>query len=72
MAVLPPTLESTIARRVVGICTKRTPRMLRRVSARGRGRSSGDSQGSGDEADEVAYDTSAECEDDGVPSALVQ
>lgn len=28
IAVLPPTLESTMARRVVGIWTKRTPRML--------------------------------------------
>lgn len=28
IAVFPPTLESTIANKVVGICTKRSPRML--------------------------------------------
>lgn len=32
MAVFPPTLESTIARRVVGICTTLTPRMLHKIS----------------------------------------
>ena len=35
MAVFPPTAESTMARREVGICTTGTPRMLGRVSGGG-------------------------------------
>ena len=69
MAVFPPMAESTMASREVGICTMRTPRMLERV--RREGGKAGHAQGSGDEADEIADDASAECEKDGVPRALL-
>ena len=69
MAVFPPTAESTMARREVGICTTRTPRMLERVS---------DGEG-GDwrrtrwprRSREIADDAAPEGEDDGVAVALL-
>ena len=51
IAVLPPTLESTCASRVVGICTKRTPRLQARRAKAG----------------EVADDAAAERDDEVAP-----
>ena len=69
IAVLPPMDESTMARREVGICTKRTPRMLERVR-RARGRA-GHVQGGCDVANEIADDTASEGEEDGAAGALL-
>ncbi len=72
MAVLPPTLKSTIASSVVGICTKRTPRMLMRSQGT-RGTRDKYSQGRrSNESDQVSDDSSAESKYDRVASALVE
>lgn len=59
MAVFPPTLESTMASRVVGIWTKRTPRMLGTGQISNFGKDLAHAQGRSNESNQIANDSPA-------------
>ena len=73
MAVLPPTLESTMARSVVGIWTNRTPRMLdghlEKQACLNERRYV---QGRRHETHKISNNAASESENDGVARALVE
>ena len=71
MAVLPPTEESTMARRVVGIWTNLTPRMLHCISWARATPGSSSSQCRSDETSQIPNDTSSKGNDDGIPNTLL-